>query len=489
MYDIVVIGAGVSGCAIARELSRYDASVLVVDREEDVCCGTSKANSAIVHAGFDAAEGSLMAQMNVRGNRMMDDLARDLDIPFKRNGAFVVCIDETQRDGLNALLARGEKNGVEGLRIVEKEELHRMEPNLSDDAVCALYAPSSGIICPFRLTIAMAECAAQNGVEFRFNIRVDALLRNAEGNWHLTTSTGPIVTRYVINAAGVYSADFHNRVSTKQLHIVPRRGDYCLLDREAGTHVSHTIFPQPTAMGKGILVTPTIHGNLMVGPTAIDIDNLEATATTAEGIDTLIAGASAYVKDLPIRKVITSFAGLRAHEDGHEFVLGEPEDAPHFIDCAGIESPGLTSAPAIGEYIGNLMKEKMSLREKSGWNGIRKDVLKPVGIDIEKRNALIKENPAYGTIICRCETISEGEIIDAIRRPLGARSLDGIKRRTRAGMGRCQAGFCSPRVMEILHRELDLPMDEITKSGRQSVMVFGQTKAGGGVIRGRIMKS
>lgn len=483
VYDIVIIGAGVTGCAIARELSRYDANILVLDREEDVCCGTSKANSAIIHAGFDAAEGSMMARMNVRGNAMMDDLARDLDIPFRRNGAMVVCIDEKERGGLQTLYDRGVKNGVEGLRIIERDELLQMEPNLTDEAVCALYAPSSGIICPFRLTIAMAECASQNGVEFSFDTRVDAILRDKEGLWHLTTGKGPVVTRYVINAAGVYSADFHNRVSATTLRIVPRRGDYCLLDKEAGTHVSHTIFPQPTAMGKGILVTPTIHGNLMVGPTAIDIDDLEATATTQQGIDTLIAGASLYVKDIPIKKVITSFAGLRAHEDGHEFILGESEDAPHFIDCAGIESPGLTSAPAIGEYIGNLMKEKMDLKNKPDWNGIRRDVLRPTGLDMDARNELIRSNGAYGTIICRCESISEGEILDAIHRPVGARSLDGVKRRTRAGMGRCQAGFCSPRVMEILQRELDIPMEDVTKSGRQSVMVLGKTKAGGGLIR------
>ncbi|MBQ6734651.1 MAG: NAD(P)/FAD-dependent oxidoreductase [Lachnospiraceae bacterium] len=480
MYDIIIIGAGVTGAAVARELSRYDARICVLEREEDVCCGTSKANSAIVHAGFDAAEGSLMARFNVRGNELMEDLAKDLDIPFRRNGSLVVCIHKEELDGLQELYDRGVKNGVPDLRILSKEELLEMEPNLSDNAEGALYAPTGGIICPFKLNIALAENAFVNGVEFRFNTRAEHLSRDEEGLWHIRTNNGEYVTRYVVNAAGLYADFFHNMVSEKKIHITPRRGDYCILDKETGDLVDKTIFPQPSKMGKGILVAPTIHGNLFVGPTAIDIDDKEGTATTAEGIAQLIEKGGMYVKDLPIRKVITSFAGLRAHEDGHEFILGEVEDAPHFIDCAGIESPGLTSCPAIGEYIGGMLRDKMNLTEKKDWKGTRKDVISTEGLSLEERNKLIRENPAFGTIICRCESVTEGEILDAIHRPLGARSLDGVKRRTRAGMGRCQAGFCSPRVMEILQRELNLPMEEITKTGGKSNMVFYRTKEEGG---------
>ncbi|MBQ3392653.1 MAG: NAD(P)/FAD-dependent oxidoreductase [Lachnospiraceae bacterium] len=481
MYDVIIIGAGVTGAAAARELSRYKLSVCVLEKEEDVCCGTSKANSAIVHAGFDAETGTLKARFNVRGSEMMEELARDLDIPYKRNGAMVVCIDESGKDGLRELYERGVANGVKDLRILDRQECLAMEPNLSENVVAALYAPTSAIICPFMLNIALAENANVNGVDFFFNTKVEALTpftceKCGEPVWKIRTNNGEYRARYVINAAGVYADVLHNMVSEKKIRITPRRGDYCLLDKTAGGHVSHTIFAQPTKMGKGVLVTPTVHGNLLVGPTAVDVEDREGCNTTAEGIDTLIARAGDQVRDLPMRQVITSFAGLRAHEEGGEFIIGEAEDAPHFIDCAGIESPGLSSCPAIGEYIGAMMKEKLGLEEKEDWVGTRKGILDPSALSLEERNELIKKNPAYGRIICRCESVTEGEIIDAIRRPLGARSLDGVKRRTRAGMGRCQAGFCSPRTMEIINRELGLPYEEITKHGRASRLVIGRTK-------------
>ena len=480
MYDIIIIGAGVTGSAVARELSRYNASVCVLEKCEDVCEGTSKANSAIVHAGFDAAEGSLMAKMNVRGNEMMGQLAEDLDIPFKRNGAMVVCIHKEALDGLQVLYNRGIANGVKELRILNREEALELEPNLSDNVEGALYAPTSGIICPFMLNIAMAENAAVNGVDFRFNTKVEDICADEEGIWHLRTNNGEYKARYVVNAAGVYADTIHNMVSANKIKITPRRGDYCLLDKEVGGHVSHTIFPQPTNLGKGVLVSPTIHGNLIVGPTAVDLENKEGNNTTAAGIADLIAKANDHVKNLPMRKVITSFAGLRAHEANHEFIIKEVEDAPHFIDCAGIESPGLTSCPAIGEMVGGMLKEKMGLSEKENWISTRKGILNPQELSLEERNELIRKEPAYGNIICRCESISEGEIIDAINRPLGARSLDGVKRRTRAGMGRCQAGFCSPRVMEIIHRELGIPYEEVTKSGGRSNIVMERTKGANG---------
>ena len=476
LYDVIIIGAGVSGSAIARELSRYEANVCVLEKCEDVCEGTSKANSAIVHAGFDAAAGSLMAKLNVRGNEMMDDLCRDLDIPFKRNGSMVVCIHKEELDGLKVLYERGVKNGVKGLQLLSKEEALKMEPNLSDNVEGALFAPTGGIICPFELTIAMAENAYTNGVEFRFNTKVEDIKKGEDGLWHIRTNNGEYVSKYVVNAAGVYADKIHNMVSADKMHIIERRGDYCLLDKQVGKHVSHTIFPQPTKYGKGVLVTPTVHGNLLVGPTAIDIENKEGTATTAAGIDELTAKASENVKNLPLRNVITSFAGLRAHLEQHEFVIGEVKDAPCFIDVAGIESPGLSASPAIGEMVAGLLKEKMGLKEKENFVGTRKGITRTEGLSVEEMNALIKENPAYGTIVCRCESITEGEILDAIHRPLGARSLDGVKRRTRAGMGRCQAGFCSPRTMEILNRELGLSYEEITKSGGKSNIVIERTK-------------
>ena len=476
MYDCLIIGAGVSGSAIAREVSRYKANVCVLEKCEDVCEGTSKANSAIVHAGFDAEEGSLMARLNVEGNEMMDQLSKDLDIPFKRNGSMVVCVHKEELDGLKTLYERGVKNGVKGLKILSKEEALEMEPNLSDNVEGALFAPTGGIICPFELTIAMAENANVNGVEFRFNTEVEDIKKGEDGLWHLRTNNGEYVTRMVINAAGVHADEIHNMVSSDKMHIIERRGDYCLLDKQVGGYVSHTIFPQPTKYGKGVLVTPTVHGNLLVGPTAIDLENKEGNNTTAQGLDEVVSKASENVKNLPMRNVITSFAGLRAHLERHEFVIEEVKDAPGFIDVAGIESPGLSASPAIGKMVGEMVKEKLSLIEKENWIGTRKGITKTEGLSVEEMNELIKKNPAYGTIVCRCESITEGEILEAIHRPLGARSLDGVKRRTRAGMGRCQAGFCSPRTMEIINRELGLPYEKITKSGGKSYIVLERTK-------------
>ena len=475
MYDIIIIGAGVSGCAAARELSRYQASICVVDKEEDVCAGTSKANSAIVHAGFDAAAGSLMAKLNVQGNEMMEDLAKELDFPFKRNGSLVACIHEEDMDKLQELMDRGIKNGVKGLRIVDKKEAHELEPNLSDNVVAALYAPTGAIVCPFGLTIALAENAAANGVEFKLNTEVTEIVRNGE-NWIVKTDKGDMETKTVINAAGVYADKFHNMVSEKKIHITARRGDYCLLDKTAGEHVSHTVFQLPGKYGKGVLVTPTVHGNLLVGPTAIDVEDKENTATTRTGLDELAEKAGRAVANLPMRQVITSFAGLRAHEDGHEFIIGEVEDAKNFVDVAGIESPGLSSAPAIGVMVKDIVVSMMGLEEDPDFVPVRKGLLNPWEMDKEERTKLIKENPAYGNIICRCEMVTEGEILDAIHRPVGARSLDGVKRRTRAGMGRCQAGFCSPRTMEILARELDMDMADITKCGGDSKFIVGTIK-------------
>ena len=475
MYDVVIIGAGVSGSASARELSRYKLNVCVVEKEEDVCCGTSKANSAIVHAGFDAEAGSLMAKLNVEGNQMMEALSKELDFHYKNNGSLVVCINEEEKPNLQALYDRGVENGVKDLRIIDREELVKLEPNIADEAVAALYAPTGGIVGPFGMNIAFAENAATNGVEFKFDTEVTDLEKKGD-NWVVKTSQGEIETRYVVNAAGVYADKFHNMVSDKKLHITPRRGDYCLLDRSTEGFVTHTIFQLPGKYGKGVLVSPTVHGNTLVGPTAIDIENREGTNTTQEGIDELINKAGTTVKGLPIRQVITSFAGLRAHEDGHEFYIGELEEAKGFIDCAGIESPGLTSAPAIGKMVANIIKDLTNAEENPDFNGTRKGILDPKTLTNEERAALIKENPAYGNIICRCEMITEGEIIDAIKRPLGAKSLDGVKRRTRAGMGRCQAGFCSPRTIEILSRERGVDPSEITKAGGESKIIVGINK-------------
>lgn len=476
MYDCIIIGAGVTGCAVARELARYDARVLVLEKEEDVCCGTSKANSAIVHAGFDAAHGSLMARMNLEGSRAMPQLTRELEVPYQQIGALVVCLSGEDLPRLHALYENGIKNGVEGLSLLDAAQLRELEPNVSENAVAALYAPTSGIVCPFSLTIALAENAFENGVEFQFNTEVTGFTWTQDSYWTVHTSHGDFEADCVINAAGVYADILHNMVSTKKLHITPRRGEYCLLDRAVGGFVRHTVFQLPGKLGKGVLVSPTVHGNVIVGPTAADTDDREGTNTTAEGLSELMEKAALAVDHLPLRETITSFAGLRAHEDGHEFILGEAEGAPQFFDCAGIESPGLSSAPAIGLHLARELAARLRLREKETFEPHRHAPLDPKALSAEQYRALLQREPAYGQIVCRCEQITEGEIISAIRRPLGARSLDGVKRRTRAGMGRCQAGFCSPRVMELLPQELGLPLNEITKCGGASRLIVGTNK-------------
>ena len=475
MYDVIIIGAGVSGTAIARELSRYELNICVLERDEDVCCGTSKANSGIVHAGYDAASGTLMARLNVRGNELMEQLAQDLDFPFRRIGSLVICRSPEDIPRLEELKARGIRNGVKDLRILNRAELTEMEPNISDNAVAALYAPAAGIVCPFGLNIALAENAAANGVKFCFDTEVTEISRT-DGGWQVLTNQGNFRTRILVNAAGVFADRFHNMVSENKIRITPRKGEYCLLDHSAGSHVGHTIFTLPGKLGKGILVTPTIHGNLLIGPTASDIDDREGTDTTSAGMEQIIKSADLNVKNIPMNKVITSFAGLRAHEDGHEFIIGEPEDAGGFIDCAGIESPGLTACPAIGEMAAEIICDRLHPARKTDFIAERKGFLNPQTLTSEERNRLIRRDPTYGNIICRCEMISEGEIIDAIRRSPGARSLDGIKRRVRAGMGRCQSGFCMPGVMKILSRELGIPMAEITKSGGNSRIISGLNK-------------
>ena len=376
MYDIAIIGAGVVGCAIARELSKYRVKACVIEREEDVCCGTSKANSAIIHAGFDATPGKLKAKLNVQGNAMMDQLSKDLDIPFQRNGSLVVCTKDQNREDLEKLLEKGKVNGVPDLRILEREELLALEPNLSDDITCALLAPTGGIVCPFHMTIAFAENAYTNGVEFFLNTEVRQIHKTSNG-YQLevlkkeTDITELMVAKTIINAAGVYADVFHNMVSNEKLHITARKGEYMLLDKTAGTHVSHTIFQLPSNMGKGVLVTPTVHGNLLVGPTATDIENKEGVNTTAEGLDSLSQKAGLSVMNLPLRQVITSFAGLRAHEDQDDFVIGEAPDAEGFFDAAGIESPGLSSAPAIGVMVAEMVAALLYLYENADFIGFR----------------------------------------------------------------------------------------------------------------------
>ena len=475
MYDAVIIGGGAVGCAVARYLSRYRLDICLVERGEDVCVGTSKANSAICHAGFDAPVGSAKARFNVEGSRMMEGLSQELDFPYRRCGSLVLCFDEAELPHLRELLERGVQNGVEGLEILDRAALRALEPAVSDKAVAALWAPTGAVLCPFGMTIALAENAAANGCAFRFNTEV-ARIERRDGFFRLHTGGDCIDTRVVISAAGVYGDALHNQLCADKLTIVPRRGEYCLLDRTCGQLVQHTIFQLPSAMGKGVLVTPTVHGNLLVGPTAVDQPDKDRTATTAEGLRSVAETAAKSVENLPMRDVITSFAGLRAHLSGPEddFIVGESTDG--FFEAVGIESPGLSSAPAIGRYLAELAAAKLHAAEKEDFITQRRDMPHPREMDFASRQDLIARDPAYGQVICRCEGVTEGEIRDAIRRVPGARSLDGVKRRVRAGMGRCQGGFCGPKVMELLSRELHVPITALTKGGGESRLLAGRTK-------------
>lgn len=478
-YDIVVIGAGVSGCAIARELSRYEygRGIAVLERASDICEGTSKANSGIVHAGHDAEPGTLKAKLNVQGSKLMKQLAKDLDFPYKQNGSLVLCFDEKDRDKLEELYQKGKKNSVEELRIIEKEEIHCLESHISEDVVAALYSPMGGIVCPFGLNIALAENACENDVEFYLNTEVKDIIKQEEG-YLLQTNQGDFESKIVVNAAGVYADVLHNMVSEKKLNIIPRKGEYCLFDKEIGDYVSHTIFQLPTKYGKGVLVTPTVHGNLLMGPTAEDIENKEGVDTTGKGLSDLLKRGALSVGQIPGDKIITSFAGLRAHLNSNDgdFLIEEAEDAKGFIDIVGIESPGLTCAPAIGVMAAGLVQELLPAKEKEDFKANRQGIPEMASASEDERRELIQKNPAFANVICRCELVTEGEIMDAIHRPLGATTVDGVKRRTRAGMGRCQSGFCLPKVVEILARELNKDIGEITKAGGESYVVEGEQR-------------
>ena len=475
MYNVVIIGAGVIGCSIARELSKYQLQICVIDKGEDVSTGTSKANSAIVHAGFDANPEALKGKLNAKGNSMFDRLAKELDFPFKRIGSLVLCFNEEDIPALEKLKAQGKENGVPNLQIIGKKELLKMEPNLSEEVVSALYAPTGAIVCPYEMTIALAENAYTNGVEFKLETEVKNIEKIKDG-YIIKTDKEDVKATLVINAAGIHADEINNMVSENKIHITARKGEYCLFDKATHDMVKRTIFQLPTKLGKGVLVTPTVDGNILVGPNALDIEDKEDLCTSEEGLKDIINKARRSVKEIPMNQVITSFSGLRAHSSLDDFIIEEAKDAKNFINAAGIESPGLSSAPAIAEMLEKIVIAKLAPKKNMGFNPIRKGIPKFREMSTGERKIIVAKIPEYGKIICRCETVTEGEIIESIRRPLGAKTLDGVKRRTRAGMGRCQAGFCSARIVDILASELHVDRLEITKFGGNSILLVGKNK-------------
>ena len=474
MYDVVVIGGGVVGAFIARELSKYELSVTVLEKENDVAMGATRANSAIVHAGFDAKEGSLKAKFNVRGSEMMENVCAELGVKYNRCGSLVVGFSEEDRETLSALLKRGQTNGVKGLRIIEKDELRALEPNIGDTAVLALHAPTGAIVCPYELCMAAMGNAIDNGAALIREFSVSSIKRSGDV-YVITSDKGESVeAKVVVNAAGVNSDLIAKMAGDDSFSVHARRGEYMLLDKECGSTVKHTIFRCPTKMGKGVLVTPTVDGNLLVGPTAEDIENKEDTATTSKGLDALRALASEQVKNIPFAKVITSFAGLRSVGSTGDFIINTPKDG--FINAAGIESPGLSSAPAIAEYVAELVGECVELKKKDGFNPNRMPMHWFSDLSVDEKNEVIKSAPEYGRIICRCELVTEGEILYAIRTNPKPCDLDGVKRRTRATMGRCQGGFCSPYIVELLANENGIDYTEVTKFGGKSFINLKRTK-------------
>ena len=475
MYDVAIIGGGVVGGMLARTLSAYKLKICILEKESDVAMGASKANSAIVHAGFDAEPGSLKAKLNVKGSEMMERTAKELGVKYRKNGSLVVGFNDEDKKKIEKLYDRGVKNGVKELSILNNDELHSLEPNLSPDAVCALNAPTGAIVCPYELTIAAIGNAMDNGAELKVNFEISKINKIADGYEIISSDGDKINAVYVVNAAGINADAVAAMAGQTDIKIHPRRGEYVLLDKTSGGVVSHTIFRTPSAMGKGILVTPTVDGNLLLGPTAEDMDDKDDTATTADGLSNVLANCSETTVGINLRDTITSFCGLRAVGNTGDFIINS--NAEHFINAAGIESPGLSASPAIAEYITEMLRDMgLELIKNENFNPIRKPAHYFREASVAERNRMIVENRAYGRIICRCEGVSEGEIREAIKTNPPARDLDGVKRRTRAQMGRCQGGFCMPYITEILSEELGIPYESITKNGGNSMLMTGKTK-------------
>ncbi len=476
-YDVAVIGAGVVGCLVARALSRYQLQVLLIEKHADVGEGTTKANTAIVHAGYDAVPNTLKATLNVAGNAMYDQVCGELDVDMSRCGTHVVGVQPADLEALDALYERGRQNGVTGLELIDGGEMRRREPAVTPECVGALYASTGGIVDPFQLCYAAAENAVVNGVRLWLDTEALGFERRGSRVWGVRTTRGTVATRWVVIAAGLWADDLMRQLGYKGLQITPRKGQYFVLDKCAGEMLRGVLFPCPTPISKGIVVTRTIHGNLMLGPNAEQVPDKEDLATTAPGLCEVMAGAQKLVPDLDARDVIRTFAGLRASGNTGDFVIERLSEARNVVALGGIESPGLTAAPAIAERVIDLLREGgLALRERRDYQPVRHGIPRFSELSDDERQALIAQDPRYGHVVCRCEMVTEGEIVAACHAPVPVRTYDALKRRTRVGSGRCQGGFDTPLVLEIMSRELGLPPTELTKKGGRSRMVVRRTK-------------
>lgn len=480
-YDVAVIGAGIAGCAVARYLSRFKLKTIVIEAEDDVACGTTKANTAIVHAGYDAKPGTMKARTNLMGSFMYEQLCHELDVPYHRTGSLVVAVDPVQGQSVLDLKARGDSNGVPGLEVIDGKRLLDMEPNVNPDAHSALFAPTGAYTCPWEMATALMENAVENGTELLLGEEVMDISER-DGFFEIVLKDRVMKSKYIVNAAGLKADKVASMVGEPGFRIAPRRGEYWLLDKNLAGMITRPIFTAPTPISKGVVVTPTADGNLMAGPNAENIDDPDDTSTTLEGLEKVWKDAVSLVPRLPRRSAITNFAGLRAAASPQaDFIVGPMQGHPRFFNVAGIESPGLTSAPAIAELIAGMLKDAgLILEEKSEWRAERRGLVHFALLTRDEQDELVKKDHRYGHVVCRCETVTEAEILEALRRPVPCLTMDGLKRRTRLGAGRCQAGFCSPRALGIIAGELGVPIEAISKNGDGSFFVTGLLGADGG---------
>lgn len=481
LYDVVIVGAGIIGALLAYELSKTCWRVAVVEKGQDVALGATKANSGIIHAGYDPEPGTLKARLNVEGSRLYEGLSRELSFGYKNTGSFVVALTEEESYALDGLMERGRENGVEGLELLSGEAARSIEPGLTKKALKVLMANSTAVVDPWEVAIAALESAVDNGVRLLLNTCVTGAsppgLESENAPFELETSQGRLTAKVVVNAAGVHAGEMSALLSggKAEFEIIPKRGQYFVLDRAAGPLIQRVIYPAPSALGKGVLVIPTLHGNIMVGPDneTLASDAAESVQTTAEGLAYVRDRAELLVPGIPFHLGIANFSGIRAEPNEKDFIIRASKTHPRWIHAAGIKSPGLSAAPAIANRLVSLIRDCLpGYCHKPDFRPGRRP--RPVlsKMSPEEQSQLIADNPMFSHIVCRCEMVSEAEVVDCIRRSVGARTLNGVKRRVRPGGGRCQGGFCAPRILEILSRELGIPETEVCLEHHGSEMVF-----------------
>lgn len=474
MFDVAIIGCGIVGASIAYQLAQYKLNVVVLEKENDIAMGTTKANSGILHSGYDPEEGTLMAKLNVQGAKMAKELCSKLHVHYKQTGSLVLAFSEEDVATLHTLLKRGINNGVEGLEIISADRVREMEPYVSDKVVAALYSPTAAVVSPWDFALALAEVAVKNGVKLQLETQVTEIVAQNEG-YVLKTNKGEYSARFVINAAGVSADVVHNMVAAPEFVIKPNKGEYYLLDKDESYKASNVIFQCPSVVGKGILVAPTAHGNIIVGPDAQAIEG-EDSSTSLKGLSFIAESAVKSVPDINLRANIRNFAGVRALSDQPDFIIAFAKGKKDFIDVAGIKSPGLTAAPAIGKMVAEILHGAGLSLERTEVFDDSRAVVRFRELSVADKRSAIEKNPAYGRVICRCETITEGEILDALHAIIPATSLDGVKRRTSAGMGRCQGGFCGPRVLELIAHEQGTAFTDVVQEGQGTYILTAATK-------------